>query len=757
MSSFSPRRLALFSARHPWLVLGFWAVVIVAAVLAAGRMRIDDRSSMPGTDSQAARDLLETRLQRAQPMGETVVVHNPNLRVEDRGFRQFVDSFVSEATGLPGVVGTHTYYELGAQTMVSADGHSTLVSVDLAGEQADAAKTGKPLLALVDRSSAAGFSVVTAGDASIAHDINHAFAEDLSSGELIGLPAALVVLVVVFGAVVAAGVPVILGMLGILVSVGLTALISHVFGINSGVISMITMIGLAVGIDYSLFIIERFREERRVGVPKVEAIATAGNTAGRAVLFSGMTVLIALGSLLIVPISEFNGMAIGTITVVASAVAIAMTLLPAVLSLLDRKLNWLSIPGRNRKQVNRDAHSGFFGKTTDIVMRHPVVSIVASVSLLLAAALPLTGMNLGQTGVTEFPDELPSVRAFKVISSEFSAGQVTPTDVVIDGNTADARVTEAVARLEAQLSSDPRFHDFSQLRSAPAHDLGLLTVIVDGDSAGEAAQAAVRDLRNTYIPAAFQDTGARVYVGGQSAGVVDLVDSMNTYLPIVIAFVLSLSFLLLMIVFRSIVIPFKAILMNLLSVGAAYGLMVVVFQHGVGTGILGFRQTETINAPLPVFLFAVLFGLSMDYHVFLLSRIQEHFLHTGDNRSAVAHGLRSTAHIITGAAAIMMAVFAGFASGQMLPLQQMGFGLAVAVFLDATLVRSVLVPASMELLGAWNWYLPSWLGWLPKISVEGGVGSHTPQLAEGYAAVAAAGGREFSSPSRCAEPLPMHR
>ena len=741
MSAISPQRVARFSAIHPWLVLGFWAVLIAAAVLAASQMRIDDKSTMPGTDSQAARDLLEARLQGSQPLRETVVVRNPNLTLEEAGFRLFVDSFVNEAKGLPGVIGTHTYYELGAQTMVSPDGRSTLVGVDLAGEQADAEKTGAPLLALVGRSSTDGFSVITVGDASIAGDINHAFEQDLSSAELIGLPVALIVLVVVFGAVVAAGVPVILGMLGILVSVGITALISHVFRINSGVISMITMIGLAVGIDYTLFIVERFREERRLGVPKLEAITVAGNTASRAVLFSGMTVLIALAGLLILPVGEFKGLAIGTITVVASAVAIAMTLLPAILSLLDRKLNWLSIPGRNRKRVNRDAHSGFFGKTTDIVMRHPVVSIVASVSILVAAALPLTGMNLGTTGVAEFPGELPSVRAFKVISSEFSAGRLTPTEIVIDGNTADPRVAQAVARLEGLINADPRFHDFSQLQSAPAHDLGLLTVIVDGDSAGEAAQAAIRDLRNRYIPAAFDGTGARVYVGGQSAGVVDLVDSMTAYLPIVIAFVLTLSFVLLMMVFRSIVIPLKAILMNLLSVGAAYGLMVVVFQHGVGAGLLGFRQTDTIEAALPVFLFAVLFGLSMDYHVFLLSRIHERFLQTGDNRGAVAHGLRSTAHIITGAAAIMMAVFAGFASGEMLPLQQMGFGLAVAVFLDATLVRSVLVPASMELLGAWNWYLPSWLGWLPKISVEGSAGSQTPGLAEGYAAFAPGGGQ----------------
>jgi RND superfamily putative drug exporter len=730
----SPHSLARTSARHPWLVLGAWAVVIAAALFAATDMRIDDKSKISGTDSQAARELLESRLQGAQPPGETVVISSEHASVDDPAFQQFVAGFAARAAGLPGVIATYTYFETGARTMVSADGHSTLVSVSLAGEAIDAAKTGKQLLALVDSSGTDTFSVATVGDASIQRDMNHAFDEDAASAEILGLPVALVVLVIVFGAVVAAGVPLVLGVLGILVSVGVTALLSHVFGIGSVVANVITMIGLAVGIDYTLFIIERFREERRVGVPRLEAVAEAANTAGRAVLFSGLTVIIALAGLLIVPVSDFRGIAIGAITAVASAIAIAMTLLPALLALLDRKLNWLSVPGRNRKQANPDPHSGFFGKTTALVMRHPVISIVASVSVLLAAAAPLAGMNLGQTGLAEFPGDLPSVRTFQVIDSQFSAGQIAPTKIVIAGDTTGSELQQAVGKLASSLAADPRFHDVSALQATPEQDLGLLTVIVDGASTGDAAQGAVRDLRARYIPAAFQGVDARVFVGGESAGVVDYVDTMSTYLPIVIAFVLALSFILLMMVFRSIVIPVKAILMNLLSVGAAYGLLVLVFQHGVAAGLLGFRQTDTINAFLPVFLFAILFGLSMDYHVFLLSRIQERFLQTRDNRAAVAQGLRSTAHIITGAAAIMMAVFAGFASGQMLPLQQMGFGLAVAVFLDATLVRSVLVPASMELLGAWNWYLPAWLGWLPRISVEGRlapppIGGHQGRLA----------------------------
>ncbi|HKS91067.1 MAG TPA: MMPL family transporter, partial [Tepidiformaceae bacterium] len=290
----------------------------------------------------------------------------------------------------------------------------------------------------------------------------------------------------------------------------------------------------------------------------------------------------------------------------------------------------------------------------------------------------------------------------------------------IDGNLNDPKVVNAIDKLTTEIQGDNRFATVEQLHTDDAHDLGLLTTIINGDGNGPEAKDAVRDLRGTYVPNAFNGVNnVHVYVGGQTAGTVDYIDTMSGYLPILMAFVLGLSFLLLTMVFRSIVIPLQAIVLNLLSVGAAYGLLVLVFQQGLGSDLFGFRQSDEIAAYLPVFLFAILFGLSMDYHVFLLSRIQEGYAKTGNTRLGVATGLRSTAHIITGAAAIMMVVFGGFAAGDMVPLQQTGFGLAAAVFIDATLVRSVLVPAGMVLLGKWNWYLPSWLGWLPHISVEG--------------------------------------
>jgi RND superfamily putative drug exporter len=540
----------------------------------------------------------------------------------------------------------------------------------------------------------------------------------MASGESIGIPVALVILLIVFGAAVAAGIPVILALLGILVSVGATAVLSQFLNIDSITINIISMIGLAVGIDYTLFIVERFREERLHGAAKIDAIVASGATASRAVLFSGITVMIALAGLIIVPTAIMGSLAIGAMTVVVAAVAIALTLLPAILSLLGDRINWLTIPGRKMKVQNSE-DAGFFGKTTKLVMAHPWISAGLSTALLVALTIPYFRIDIGSSGISTFPEDLESVQAFNILDEEFSAGRIDPVEVVIDGDVNSPEVTTALESLRSQLANDPAFAEMGTLTAGERGDAGYVTVLMNGDSTSPAAMEALRDLREDYVPAAFSNVDADVYVGGGTASTVDYIDTMNQYLPIVIGFVLVLSFILLTVVFRSIVIPVKAIIMNLLSVGAAYGLIVLVFQEGIGAGLLGFQQSDQIEAWLPIFLFAVLFGLSMDYHVFLLSRIQETFIRTGDNTYAVAHGLRSTAHIITGAAAIMMVVFGGFAMGEMVALQQMGFGLAVAVFLDATIVRSVLVPASMELLGSRNWYLPRWLQWLPKVSVEG--------------------------------------
>ena len=725
-SIFSPDRLARRSANHPWLTLGIWVLVVVASVAAASQIKFTPGFEVRGSDSVKADKILEDDILGKSPAAETVVVQSKTFTVDDPEYRAFVESLTADIRSLDETVGSvSNYYELNDESVVSADRRTTVLPVSLNAEVTDAVEKVGPMLDVLASHSGSGFTVVSAGDGSIWHDAQHQYEKDMASGETIGVPIALLILVVVFGAVAAAGVPVVLAILGILISVGVTALLSHVFSIDSITINMISMIGLAVGIDYTLFIVERFREERLHGIEKVDAIVAAGATASRAVLFSGITVIIALAGLIIVPTMIMASLAIGAMTVVVAAVAVALTLLPALLSLLGDRINWLTIPGRKQKVQNSES-AGFFGKTTDIVMRHPWLSAGLSMALLVAMAIPYFRIDIGATGLSSYPDGLQSVQAFNILDEEFSAGRIDPVDVVIKGDVNSAEVTAAIEHLRTITANDPAFAEMSDLQAGPNGDAGYVSIFVNGDATSPDAMSALRRLRADYIPQAFGDTRADVFVGGGTASTVDYIDTMNTYLPIVIGFVLSLSFILLLMVFRSIVIPVKAIIMNLLSVGAAYGLVVLVFQMGYGNELLGFKQSDQIEAWLPVFLFAVLFGLSMDYHVFLLSRIQETFLKTGDNNYAVAHGLRSTAHIITGAAAIMMVVFGGFAMGEMVALQQMGFGLATAVFLDATIVRSVLVPASMELLGSRNWYLPSWLEWLPRISVEGP--AHAPRL-----------------------------
>ena len=529
----------------------------------------------------------------------------------------------------------------------------------------------------------------------------------------------MIILAVVFGALAAAALPMILGIASIAIALGLAALIGQSFELHVFVQNMITMIGLAVGIDYSLFVVSRYREKRARGLEKLDAIAVAGATASRAVLFSGMTVVLGLLGLLIVPHSVFFSLGLGAILVVTVAVMASLTLLPAVLSLMGDRVNKFRIPLLSHGNTQTPGRQGgFWDRVTYAVMRRPVISLVVAAGLLIAAAVPYLDINTGTSGVSTFPDDFRSKQGFVALQEEFGFGLSDPAEIVIDGPVEASPVQEAIQRLETTLGSDPDFGQAS-LEVNEAGDLALLSVPIVGDPNGEMAESAVNRLRDEYIPQAFSGVQAEVFVTGTTAENVDFINLTDEYLPIVIAFVLGLSFLLLTVMFRSIVIPVKAIIMNLLSVGAAYGLMVLVFQKGVGNGLFGFQQVDVIQPWIPLFLFAVLFGLSMDYQVFLLSRIREHFDRTGNNNESVAYGLRSTAGLITGAALIMVAVFSGFALGDLVMMQQFGFGLAVAILLDATIVRSVLVPATMKLLGDKNWYLPKFLSWLPDVRVEG--------------------------------------
>jgi RND superfamily putative drug exporter len=501
------------------------------------------------------------------------------------------------------------------------------------------------------------------------------------------------------------------------IALGLAALFSQGVELSVFLFQMTTVMGLAIAADYGLFIVSRYREERAAGRDTIDAIAASGATANRAVLFSGLAFVLAMSGLLLVPDSVLRSLGVGALTVGLIAVLAALTLVPALLGLLGDRVNALRVPLLGRAVDSGGSEGRFWSAIARTVMRRPVVSLVLSAGLLVAAAVPVLDLRLSEPGIRSFPADAPSRQGFAALEEEFGVGTADFVTVAVEGDGEDPGVRAAVRELAQRIETDPAFRN-PEIEVAPTGQLAIIEALVAGDSRDERTLTAVERLRDRDVPAVFEGVDAQVYVTGETAEVIDYNELIDTWLPRIIAFVLILSFVLLTVAFRSIVLAFKAILLNLLSVGAAYGLMVLVFQKGIGNELFGLRETEAVSTWAPLFLFSVLFGLSMDYHVFLLSRIRERYLKTGDNEEAVAHAVATTARVITGAALIIIVVFAGFASGDLVETQQVGFGVAVALLIDATIVRCVLVPASMKLLGKWNWYLPSWLAWLPDPHVE---------------------------------------
>ena len=652
--------------------------------------------------------------------GDIVVVRSEDLTVDQSEYRKFVEDLTLDifSLGRNVVWGGASYYQTREESMVSEDRHATLIAVQINDDDL----VDRVLDVVHEAGRDEGFDVSMTGSATLDRDFLEISENDLRTGELMfGLPMAIVVLILVFGALVAAAVPIVLALVSIIVALGLSMVFGQFMTVSIFLVNMVFLMGLAVEIDYSLFIVARFREERARGASKLDAIQTAGATAGQAVLFSGVTVLFALVGLMLIGADIFISLGLGAILVVLAAIVSSLTLLPALLSVLGDRVNALRLPffyALQNKAVAENS-GGMWDAIVRVVTRAPVVSVVLAGGVLIAAAVPLIDLNIGEAGVSSFPDSFESKRGFLALERDVSAGLAAPVVIVVDGPVEASDVQEGIERLKMSLSEDAAFGAVEE-RVSPRKDLVRLTAPVGGgDATSAAAISAVERLRQDYIPAAFPGTQVEGLVTGSTAEELDYINVARGGLGIVIPFVLVLSFLLLTLVFRSLVVPVKAIIMNLLSVGAAYGLLVLVFQKGVGADLLGFQQVDTVEAWVPTFLFAVLFGLSMDYHVFLLSRIRERFQETGDNADAVAYGIRSTGRLITGAALIMVAVFVGFASGDLVMFQQMGFGLAIAVLLDVTIVRSVLVPASMHMLGRANWYLPAWLGWLPEFHAEG--------------------------------------
>ena len=703
-------RLARGAAARPCRTLAFWGVgVLVALVLVATSLHgLTSNSHVVGKpESTKAADAIAQAFPSvaASAKGDVVVVSSSRYRASSPRFRAFVARLAAglRATGK---------VEGGRLVAVSPNGHAVLISL-LIGSDSGAT----PVEQLVEQANGRGFSVGVTGYRTANRDFGKQSQTDLEKGELaFGLPAALVVLVLVFGAVVAGLVPVLMAILSIVVALGLVALISLEFELSVFIVNMLTGMGLALGIDYSLFVVSRYREERGRGLAKDDAIARSGATASRAVLFSGSTFVVALLGMFLVPTSIMRSLALGAILVGIVSVAAALTLLPALLSMLGDRVNALPVPilGRNLGRAD-SAEGGFWRRIVEGVLRRPALWLTLTVAGLLVVASPIFGLHIGANGVSTLPDGLPSKQGYALLQRSFPVQNPEPVNIVAVGG--GARAQHDLVALRSKLESDSRFGP-GRIRASSRRQIYVLTVPLRGDPAGTAAVGAVRDLRRHLIPAVFADSGANVYVGGQTAEDVDYFNAVTNPTPYVLFFVLGLSFILLTVAFRSIVVALVSVLLNLLSVAAAYGLLTLVFLDDHGASLFGFQHTHVIDAWVPLFLFSVLFGLSMDYQVFLMSRIKERYDQSGSTHDAVAWGIASTARIITGAALIIVVVFAGFAAGQLVMFQQMGFGIAVALLIDATVIRSIVLPSVLGLLDRRSWYLPSWLEWLPHVEVE---------------------------------------
>jgi RND superfamily putative drug exporter len=692
------------------------ALAVSAAFL--GDALSGDEDVTSDTESRRADELTFERFAgdpegRGRDASEVVVVRSTRTTVEEPSFEQRVKEI---AAGLlrAGATRVATFYDTGEPRLASRDRDATGLLVTLGPDAEDDIEA--VIEVVQDADGRDGFQVTITGEFTLEADFSTLAEEDLLNGELgFGLPAALIVLLIVFGSVVAGLIPLLLAIVSIVVALGLTALVGQAFPLSVFATNMLTGMGLALGIDYSLFVLSRYREERSHEREKPDAIATVGATASRAVLFSGIAFTLAMLGLLLVPSTIMRSLAVGAIVVGLVSVAAALTLLPALLGLLGDRVNSLRIPYFGRT-ADRE-QSRFWSRAVGQVIRRPLTGVVLATAILFLMTAPVLGLQSGEAGVSTLPDRLAAKQGYLALNAEFPGETTDPVEIVIDGDAASPGVRAGIDRLRERLAAEDPLGRMEP-ETNQAGDLTVLTVPIQGDPLGEDAVDAVRGLRTEHVPKAFPDPETEVLVTGDTAESIDESDTMSRWLPIVLAFVLGLSFVILTVAFRSVVVAAKAIAVNLLSVGAAYGLLVLVFHEGVGNELFGFPQVDTIEAWVPLFLFAVLFGLSMDYHVFLLSRIRERFRQTGDNSDAVAHGVGSTGRIITGAALIIVAVFSGFARGDLVMFQQMGFGVAVALLLDATVVRLVLVPAAMELLGERNWYLPSWLRWLPDVQVE---------------------------------------
>jgi len=700
--------LAEIATRRPGRVLAVWAAIVLVSFGLIGSLLggalTSDQSLTNNPESDQAQKLINARLPDQGEVDEVIVVRSERHIVAAPEFARHVQELTREVQRAGAQVGPQ---------VVSQDRHATLMPIVLDAPQEDSVAA---VIAVVERSDSAGFAAHITGEFTLDRDFTEISEKDLSTGELqFGLPAALIVLLLVVGTAVGAAVPMGMALISIVVALAITGAVGQIWELNLFITNMVVAMGLALGIDYSLFIVTRLREERHRGADTRDAIIAVAGTATRAVVFSGTSFVLAMSAMLLVPDTTLRSLGAGAVIVGLVSILVALTFHPALLMVLGDRVDRLRLPWLGKRVAAAAGEEGpMWRRAVQAVMRRPVAGLVVGVAILLVLASPVLGLSMGAAGASSLPDDAVAKQGLAALQRDFPSGATDPVKIVVDG-TPDAA---AIARVRADLGRD---RDFAAraLTVEAAPRITVATVPLTAEPTSERASAAVDRLREEYVPRAFGPTGSHVYVGSEPAEARDAFAVNSRWLPIVIAVVLTLSFVLLTLAFRSIAVAGTAIAVNLLSVAAAYGILVAVFQDGIAAEALGFAEVERIDSWVPIFLFSVLFGLSMDYQVFLLSRIHERWSQTGDTEGAIVHGVASTARLITGAAAIIIVVFTGFATGQLVALQEMGFGIAIALALDATLVRLLLIPAAMRLLGERNWYLPPWLQWLPNLQVEG--------------------------------------
>lgn len=715
-----------WSARHRWAAVGIWMLFVVLTMglgSAAGTVEVKDSDQISGETSQAATIAEEAGID--EPAGETVLVQakDSGMKATDADFRAAVTAVMQAVEKTGEVTAVTSPYETDT---ISKDGRSALVQFDMRGEADTAGERVEPVLKAVEevQKDHEALTIEQIGSASMMKTFDDAFGEDFQQAEYSAVPVALGILLVAFGAVVAALVPVALAITAIIATMGLMGIVSHVMPMSDTASSVMLLVGLAVGVDYCLFYLRREREERAAGHDPQTALRIAAATSGRAIIVSGVTVCVAMAGMLFTGIAEFEGMGLASLMVVAVAMVGSVTVLPALLSLLGERVEKGRIPflhpdkRRKRKDGSASAESRFWKSVLRVVLAKPAISLIVAAGALLAIAAPALGMKTQNLTLDqEFGDSLPIVATYDRVNEAFPGGS-DPAEVVVKADDINSpEVKSAIADFRTQAVESGASRGPVDVKVHDAQNVAFVYVPLVGGSDLDKAEKSLETIRDEVRPATLGKVdGLEAPVTGQVAGSKDFNDQLAGAVAPVFAFVVVFAFLLMLLSFRSVTIAITAIVLNLLSVGAAYGILVGVFQHGWGASLVGAEGVGAIITWLPLFLFVILFGLSMDYHVFVVSRIREARLRGLDTKDAVQHGVVTTAGVVTSAAVIMVAVFAIFGTLSMQSMKQMGVGLAAAVLIDATIIRGVLLPAAMALLGERNWYFPKWLDRLPDLT-----------------------------------------